>query len=109
MTAHTRYNFCRTSELSSTENAAVRRLVQGAFQRVVATGGQSLGEVCQSCVKLPYIHQQIFVMYVLKRIRDIIQILISSCHRHSYGPAHKHCCQPTTLLVSLQVPLLWDY
>lgn len=35
----------RSSELNSGENAAVRRLVQGAFQKVVVTGGQSLGEV----------------------------------------------------------------
>ena len=40
---------CRSSELSTTENVAVRRLVQGAFQRVVATGGQSLGEVVIAC------------------------------------------------------------
>jgi len=35
----------RSSELSDVDHAAVRRLVTGAFQRVIATGGQSLGEV----------------------------------------------------------------
>ncbi|DBA72696.1 TPA: hypothetical protein ACH3X2_010232 [Trebouxia sp. C0005] len=34
----------RSSELSDVDHAAVRRLVTGAFQRVIATGGQSLGE-----------------------------------------------------------------
>ncbi|DBA86265.1 TPA: hypothetical protein ACH3X1_005765 [Trebouxia sp. C0004] len=34
----------RSSELSDVDHAAVRRLVAGAFQRVIATGGQSLGE-----------------------------------------------------------------
>lgn len=36
---------CRSNQLGSADKAAVRRLVTGAFQRVIATGGQSLGEV----------------------------------------------------------------
>ena len=37
--------WCRSEQLSSADKAAVRRMVTSAFQRVVATGGQSLGEV----------------------------------------------------------------
>ena len=38
---------CRSEQLGSADKAAVRRLVTGAFQRVIATGGQSLEEVRQ--------------------------------------------------------------
>ena len=38
---------CRSEQLGSADKAAVRRLVTGAFQRVIATGGQSLAEVRQ--------------------------------------------------------------
>ena len=40
---------CRSSELSDADKASVRRMVSGAFQRVVATGGQTLGEVNITC------------------------------------------------------------
>ncbi len=42
----------RSSELSDVDHAAVRRLVTGAFQRVIATGGQSLGEVSFAAMHL---------------------------------------------------------
>ena len=42
----------RSSELSDVDHAAVRRLVTGAFQRVIATGGQSLGEVSFAAIHL---------------------------------------------------------
>lgn len=44
----------RSSELSDVDHAAVRRLVTGAFQRVIATGGQSLGEVSFAAMHLSY-------------------------------------------------------
>lgn len=62
---------CRSEQLSSADKAAVRRLVTSAFQRVIATGGQSLGEVntllmvldCRTLNKLtrPPLHDE--VMY----------------------------------------------
>ncbi len=53
----------RSSELSDVDHAAVRRLVTGAFQRVIATGGQSLGEVSFAAMHLsdagPALHFEI--------------------------------------------------
>ena len=43
-------HLCRSKQLGSADKAAVRRLVTGAFQRVIATGGQSLGEVRQPSI-----------------------------------------------------------
>lgn len=45
---------CRSEQLGSADKAAVRRLVTGAFQRVIATGGQSLGEVGTCCMVIDF-------------------------------------------------------